>query len=468
MLTLIVFALSVLPLLAELGAHHLDGGVPGWAQNQWRVQVDGVMGGRSSGGMTFEDGALVFSGTINLNGGGFSSIRRSMPTQDVSSFAGIVVEMDSQTYAASTAPLGLHLQLHDSRSGWGYAAAFAVPLAMSSTERARVFMPLASFDRGSSSGRQCYSCALDPTVLNAMDVYVLFQEGPFEMRLRSITAVPRVPEISVPIISLSSGEMIRDLLQAAIRSGSSLYDKGYVELCISVYSSSLSTLLAATGPSDSIKGVACVGLNAALYGQADSKTAKAWQLRDSMDAILADIAGAARNSRAAWLPDSGSAATELAICRQHMANRSATSYSDIDASSSDSGGQVSGFAGPFKGMGISGHNDLGNSMVAGPFECAQRCLAESRCKSFDYGARDHVLGECWLSTATRASAPSAYETWELYDYFELQQDDGTAMGGGGAAGGDSKAGSSSQASAAVSEHAPLLLALLLAAVCFRS
>lgn len=41
----------------------------------WRTVNDNVMGGRSSGGSRFADGALFFSGSINTNGGGFSSIR---------------------------------------------------------------------------------------------------------------------------------------------------------------------------------------------------------------------------------------------------------------------------------------------------------------------------------------------------------------------------------------------------------
>ena len=40
----------------------------------WQTVLDGVMGGRSTGTRVFEDGAMVFQGTINTNGGGFSSI----------------------------------------------------------------------------------------------------------------------------------------------------------------------------------------------------------------------------------------------------------------------------------------------------------------------------------------------------------------------------------------------------------
>lgn len=46
--------------------------------NLWRAVNDGVMGGRSSGGPDFQNGQLIFSGNINTNGGGFSSIRRSV------------------------------------------------------------------------------------------------------------------------------------------------------------------------------------------------------------------------------------------------------------------------------------------------------------------------------------------------------------------------------------------------------
>ena len=77
-----------------------------------------------------------------------------------------------------------------------------------------------------------------------------------------------------------------------------------------------------------------------------------------------------------------------------------------------------GFVGPFERMGISGFNDLGHSSAFSPGECADRCAAMAACNSFDWGARGHARGECWLSTADRATAGHAFEAWELYDYFE--------------------------------------------------
>jgi hypothetical protein len=43
--------------------------------DQWVVVNDNVMGGRSEGALSFEDGLLIFEGEINTNGGGFSSLR---------------------------------------------------------------------------------------------------------------------------------------------------------------------------------------------------------------------------------------------------------------------------------------------------------------------------------------------------------------------------------------------------------
>lgn len=46
---------------------------------RWRVVNDNVMGGRSDGGFQISSGSLLFKGSTNTRGGGFSSIR-SVPT----------------------------------------------------------------------------------------------------------------------------------------------------------------------------------------------------------------------------------------------------------------------------------------------------------------------------------------------------------------------------------------------------
>ena len=43
--------------------------------SRWRTVLDGVMGGRSTGSFEVRDGRMVFTGVLNTNGGGFSSVR---------------------------------------------------------------------------------------------------------------------------------------------------------------------------------------------------------------------------------------------------------------------------------------------------------------------------------------------------------------------------------------------------------
>jgi hypothetical protein len=51
------------------------------ANQRWSVVNDNVMGGRSLGGLSFEDGILIFEGQIDTDGGGFSSLRLPLEPQ---------------------------------------------------------------------------------------------------------------------------------------------------------------------------------------------------------------------------------------------------------------------------------------------------------------------------------------------------------------------------------------------------
>lgn len=300
----------------------LDGGPTGWDQSRWYVQVDGVMGGRSTGDLTFTDSGTVldFSGDISLIGGGFSSVRRRFSSAlDLSDHAGVVVEVETHDWTERDAPLGMHLQFGDSASYYGFSAAFAVPLADVAGESASIYLPLDDFDRGTRIGWQCSNCALDTSSINEMDLYVLYQDGSFDARIRSITAVMDAPSRSSaalrqPKVTLQSRQQGVDLIQSAIDSGGYMYDQGYRELCISVYRSALNTLMTAavnSGADDdavesinSVRNVACAGLRRSLQ-EADKNTI-AWLLRDTMDAIIADLSQVERSGRApSWLPSAG-------------------------------------------------------------------------------------------------------------------------------------------------------------------
>jgi monofunctional biosynthetic peptidoglycan transglycosylase len=61
------------------------------------------MGGKSKGAPSFADGLLTFNGTINTNGGGFSSIRTKPDEHDLTGTAGLLLRVkgDGRTYKAS-------------------------------------------------------------------------------------------------------------------------------------------------------------------------------------------------------------------------------------------------------------------------------------------------------------------------------------------------------------------------------
>ena len=72
------------------------------AARRWVTVNDNVMGGRSTGGSEIADGQLIFSGSTNTNGGGFSSIRTRPADLDLGNADGLLyrVRGDGRTYIA--------------------------------------------------------------------------------------------------------------------------------------------------------------------------------------------------------------------------------------------------------------------------------------------------------------------------------------------------------------------------------
>jgi monofunctional biosynthetic peptidoglycan transglycosylase len=67
----------------------------------WRIVLDGVMGGRSTGRLARQQGALVFSGETSLeNNGGFSSIRAPVPSGSLAGYDALRIRVkgDGRTW----------------------------------------------------------------------------------------------------------------------------------------------------------------------------------------------------------------------------------------------------------------------------------------------------------------------------------------------------------------------------------
>lgn len=67
---------------------------------EWRTVNDNIMGGRSLGDGEIQNGVMVFAGSTNTNGGGFSSVRASEKQWDLTGFNGLAarVRADGRRY----------------------------------------------------------------------------------------------------------------------------------------------------------------------------------------------------------------------------------------------------------------------------------------------------------------------------------------------------------------------------------
>ena len=119
----------LLGAVASASAYRIDGGSE-WEADDWFVQVDGVMGGKSTGSMEFleDNQVLKFTGDISLDGGGFSSVRKRL-SLDLTGYAGIVVTLEADARSLNektTPPIGIHLQLDDRTSRYDFSSAFSI------------------------------------------------------------------------------------------------------------------------------------------------------------------------------------------------------------------------------------------------------------------------------------------------------------------------------------------------------
>ena len=387
------------------GVLRVDGGSEfGWDQDSWYVQVDGVMGGKSSGDLEFlalsdeasasdssnndsnknendsnkneneNDLVLKFTGDISLDGGGFSSVRRRIDL-DLSDYAGVVVTLRAENVASSASatgiapPTGLHLQMGDATSYYDFSSALAVPLSNGSGDHnddntevwTSVYLPMESFDRGTRFGFVCSNCRFDPSTINNLSVYVLFQEGGFDVRIRSIAAVREPVAFRSPRAEFASATEIANLLRATVASGGGLYDKTYTELCVAMYWSVLNSLLTVGSPGDTssnnndafvvpdpVKAVICAGLQqteSTLFSSEETSTsnkidhsAAAWALRYTIDAVVADLMGYDRpdtGGNGNWLPSPDAAESMDATCVGRTSPAPGTLYDPVVGTDGD-------------------------------------------------------------------------------------------------------------------------------------
>jgi NADH dehydrogenase [ubiquinone] 1 alpha subcomplex assembly factor 1 len=148
----------------------------------WYVQNDNVMGGRSEGGFeTKEQGELIFAGSTNTNGGGFSSIRTQPFKLDLSKYAGIQLRIkgDGRRYT---------WQLQTNARYRSYPVSYWADFDTLDGEWSTVNIPFSLF-YPQFRGFELDGPELDPSEITEFGLYIYDKkDGAFKLRLDSVEA----------------------------------------------------------------------------------------------------------------------------------------------------------------------------------------------------------------------------------------------------------------------------------------
>ena len=148
---------------------------------EWFVVNDNVMGGKSSGGFELSEGNLMFTGSTNTRGGGFSSVRCRGPRMDLSQFSGIRLRVrgDGRQYS---------WQLRTNALYRGRELGFWREFETSAGQWLEIDLPFADFVpkfRGSTLD----VAPPDPAHIGGMGLMIADgKDGPFAIALDSVQA----------------------------------------------------------------------------------------------------------------------------------------------------------------------------------------------------------------------------------------------------------------------------------------
>jgi len=145
----------------------------------WYVQNDNVMGGRSEGGFEQVPGELIFAGSTNTNGGGFSSIRTQPFELDLSTYAGIQlrVKADGRRYT---------WQLQTNALYRDYKVSYWAEFDTTEGEWITVNIPFEKF-YPQFRGFKLDGPELDTSEITELGLYIYDKlDGPFELRLDNV------------------------------------------------------------------------------------------------------------------------------------------------------------------------------------------------------------------------------------------------------------------------------------------
>lgn len=150
------------------------------ALGSWRIVNDGVMGGRSEGARFHEEDHLVFTGTINTNGGGFSSLRKQVEPGTLSGASGLTLNARSDGRA-------YRMTFRTSERWRGRSVSYQAAIPTSNADGwSDVDVSFADMDT-SVFGRTVQAAPFDPSDVREIGIILADgQDGPFRFELSSI------------------------------------------------------------------------------------------------------------------------------------------------------------------------------------------------------------------------------------------------------------------------------------------
>ena len=159
------------------------------------VTVDGVMGGRSTGGAAWQNGGIRFEGNVNTYGGGFAYLVLQFSVAlDLSGQSGLLFEYDTLPYSTyGSAPIAVQVSLESSKR-CSLTGAFAIPTT-ASTQRTKEWVPFSRFEpKGShwsySSSRtgvpsSCSGQTTEVSRVTEIHLGIYYQDGPYSLFLHN-------------------------------------------------------------------------------------------------------------------------------------------------------------------------------------------------------------------------------------------------------------------------------------------
>ena len=151
------------------------------ASRQWVTVNDNVMGGRSIGDFTIKEGKLVFRGSTNTNGGGFSSIRSRPLERDMSAVAAFRVRCkgDGRTYL---------LSCRTKETYRGMQVAYRAPFETQAGKWVEIVVPMSAFKpsfRGMDLSRRAPKLKGADILSMGLMIYDK-KDGPFDLEVEWI------------------------------------------------------------------------------------------------------------------------------------------------------------------------------------------------------------------------------------------------------------------------------------------